>query len=214
MKIKENYKVVSIDKFQCKQWLLKKHYAKRMCSISYSFGLFNNKNILVGVCTFGYSANFNFNDGKCIFENYKCLTLELNRLITEDNLEKNVLSFFVSQSLKKLPSPSCVVSYSDQGQNHYGYIYQATNFLYTGISECIEKRNKYNLHSRHLKNKKDINFEKIKSIKHRYIFFNGNKKEIKNMKTNFKYEILPYPKGENKKYDASFQTIKQIVLFI
>ena len=48
----KGYSVKSIDSYECKEWLLKKHYLKRIPSISYSFGLFKN-NLLVGVCTFG-----------------------------------------------------------------------------------------------------------------------------------------------------------------
>jgi hypothetical protein len=39
--IKDKYSVKSIDNFACKDWLLNKHYAKRIPSISYAFGLFN-----------------------------------------------------------------------------------------------------------------------------------------------------------------------------
>jgi len=58
--------------------------------------------------------------------------LELNRLVIDEGSKKNVLSFFVSQTLKKLPCPNVVVSYADTSQNHHGYIYQATNWIYTG----------------------------------------------------------------------------------
>lgn len=51
---------------------------------------------MVGVCTFGHPPNYNYNKGKCVFNDYEVLTLELNRLITNDGLERNVLSYFVS----------------------------------------------------------------------------------------------------------------------
>ena len=41
--IKEVYKVKSIKKELCKEWLLYKHYAKRIPSIIYSFGLYEKK---------------------------------------------------------------------------------------------------------------------------------------------------------------------------
>ena len=47
-----NYSVISIKAKETYDWLLYKHYAKRIPSISYSFGLYHNK-ILEGVCTFG-----------------------------------------------------------------------------------------------------------------------------------------------------------------
>lgn len=49
--------------------------------------------------------------------------------------------------------------------------------------------------------------------KHRYFMFIGNKKEVKRMKGEMIYEILPYPKGENKSYDASHKPIIQNRLF-
>ena len=36
----DNIFVTSISYNETKEWLLKKHYAKRMCSITYAFGLF------------------------------------------------------------------------------------------------------------------------------------------------------------------------------
>ena len=52
MSIKNSYTVESIPKHETHDWLLFKHYAKRIPSISYAFGLFNNGS-LIGVCTFG-----------------------------------------------------------------------------------------------------------------------------------------------------------------
>ncbi len=75
MSIKDNYKVKSIDSFQCKDWLLNKHYARRMPPISFSFGLFK-ENILIGVMTFGYLGG-NANDTP-LFDGYSIN--ELNRL--------------------------------------------------------------------------------------------------------------------------------------
>jgi hypothetical protein len=60
-------------------WLLKKHYAKRIPSISYAFGLFDADRILQGVCTFGLPPNQNL----CLVcgQEYKDTLLELNRLV-------------------------------------------------------------------------------------------------------------------------------------
>ena len=55
--LKDKYKVSSIDKFQTYDWLLNKHYAKRIPSISFAFGLYNEENIIQGVITFGKPAS-------------------------------------------------------------------------------------------------------------------------------------------------------------
>ena len=100
--------VKSIKNYECKEWLLNKHYAKRMCSISYAFGLYID-NILNGVCTFGKPASNSLCVGVCGKNNSRNV-YELNRLITNDNLIKNSLSFFVSQCLKTLPSLNCIIN--------------------------------------------------------------------------------------------------------
>jgi hypothetical protein len=117
-----------------KNGCLKSINAKRIPSISYAFGLYSEIG-LVGICTYGSPCKL-MNDGFCIFNgDLSVPTLELNRLVVNDYLEKNVLSYFVSQTLSLLPCPLCAVSYADIGEGHHGYIYQATNWLYTGVTE-------------------------------------------------------------------------------
>lgn len=213
MGVANDYKVIQIENKYAKEWILNKHYAKRKCSVSYCFGLFDKYDELVGVCTFGYPPNYNYNDGKCIFNNYRVLTLELNRLITNDNLNKNSLSYFVSQSLSLLPKPSCIVSYADPNNGHYGYIYQATNWIYTGNSTAkhryyFEDGSTFDIRRGiDLKIKEHGNIVKKEKLipTQRYLFFNGNKRDVKMMRSDCKMANLPYPKGANSKYDTSYK---------
>lgn len=138
MSIADKYKVQSIDSYLCNDWLLNKHYAKRLCSISYSFGLYDADLILQGVCTFGMPPSSTLAESICGDE-YSNIVLELNRLVVNDGLEKNVLSYFVSNCLKAIPKPNIIVSFSDANMSHHGYIYQACNFLYTGKSSNVTK---------------------------------------------------------------------------
>tara|TARA_R100000951_G_scaffold1102_1_gene2940 strand:- start:107 stop:730 length:624 start_codon:yes stop_codon:yes gene_type:complete len=204
--------VKSIKNYECKDWLLNKHYAKRMCSISYAFGLYID-NILNGVCTFGKPASNSLCVGVCGKNNSRYV-YELNRLITNDNLIKNSLSFFVSQCLKTLP-PLIIVSYADTLYNHNGYIYQATNWIYTGkTKERTDIGTTNNYHSRHYN--KNIDYKKnrkFRSSKHRYIYFTGSKTQNKIWLKNLNYNIEKYPKGNNKNYDASYKPKVQTRLF-
>ena len=138
------FKVKSIKNYECKDWLINKHYAKRMCSILYSFGLYFD-NILEGIITFGMPPSSTLAESIC-GKNYKEYVLELNRLVVNDNLPKNSLSYFVSNSIKKLPNNKIIVSFADKNMFHNGYIYQATNFIYTGessnTSKLIDKKGK------------------------------------------------------------------------
>ena len=236
MKIPEKYKVISIKAEYVKEWFLKKHYAKRIPSISYCFALQNENNITVGVCSFGrpiaHALVQNAFQGE-----YQEDFLELNRLVTNDDLDKNAGSFFIGQCLSQLPKPKVIVSYADTSQNHNGYIYQATNWVYTGLSaefmdymvkgyEHLHGASVMDMVGRsdtngHL-NKVELLKEKFgaenvyqveRPRKHRYFYFLGNKNDKKNMKNKLKYEIEPYPKGQNKNYDASYKPSIQTTLF-
>ena len=139
--IKDMFKVEVIHNSDTKEWLLKKHYAKRIPVILYAYGLFDTQNILIGVCTFGNAPSSFWNNGGTLFDNkHEIKTVELNRLILNDHNEKNLTSFFVSQCIKLLPKEIVIISYADMNNNHCGYIYQATNFIYTGIAESGYKQ--------------------------------------------------------------------------
>ena len=230
MSIKDIYSVESIPKHETHDWLLKKHYAKRIPIILKCFGLYHIEKGLMGVCTFG-PPPIEWNDPKVLFNNNvneKINMFELNRLVVNENLEKNVLSFFVSSSLNFLKKPCVVLSYSDMTKNHHGYIYQATNWFYTG---SIAKREVFinnhtgkEEHPRSIygifgtSSKEDSQIKKHYTIKkqepkHRYFYFLGNKKIKKAMRKNIKYDVLPYPKGNNQRYDASYKPQTQTKLF-
>jgi hypothetical protein len=218
MSLKEKYKIKSIPNYQTKEWLLYKHYAKRMCSISYAFGIFMD-DLLVGVCTFGSPPSRALCIGVCGEKNSHKV-YELNRLCINEDLEKNVLSFFVSNCLKLLPNDLIIVSYADTSMNHHGYIYQATNWIYTGLSAKRTERfdpNNPQKHSKTVTNNKNLNYQDLevreRPQKHRYIYFTGNKTQIKHNKKNLNYDIKPYPKGENKRYLANYKTKTQTRLF-
>ena len=211
MGIKAKYTVKSIDSFQCNEWLLYKHYAKRLCNIRYSFGLYKS-NILCGIITFGNMASPAPCVGVC-GEKYRGIVIELNRLCINDGEDKNAASFFVSSALKMIDGPKIILSYADTSVNHIGYIYQATNFIYTGLSakRTDPDHNANNIHNRNSFVKGLPQRERPR--KHRYVFFIGNKKEVSDLKKALNYKIEPYPKGESKHYDANYKPTVQTSLF-
>ena len=217
MSIKEKYTVKSIAKHLCKEWLLHKHYAKRIPSISYAFGLFDDN--LIGICTLGSPPSSSLCVGVCGKHNSHKV-LELNRLCVNDNLERNVLSYFVGSCLKLLKNELIIVSYADTSMSHNGYIYQATNWIYTGLSAKRTERydiNNPNRHSKSVTEQKGVNYEDLaireRPQKHRYIYFTGNKKQVRELKKELKYKEEPYPKGQNKRYDSSYKPTIQKELF-
>ena len=203
------YDVRSITNEATYHYLLNIHYARRLPSISYAYGLFLN-NDLIGVITYGYPPSRSLVVGIAGLE-WSDSVLELNRLCLRYN-RPHEASRLVAASLKLLPRPRIIVSYADTAQEHVGIVYQATNFIYTGLSA---KRNEWavkgleHLHSRslsrdtggsgrpidQLKEKYGDDFYyRERPQKHRYIMFLGSKKEKKAMLAALKYDVRPYPK--------------------
>ncbi len=203
------FTVREIPILQTHDWILYKHYAHRLPSISWAFGLYDASSILQGICTFGTPASHSLCIGIC-GEKYKDLVLELNRLCLNDELPKNSASFLIARSIKLLPKERILVSYSDTGMNHTGYIYQATNWLYTGITkERTDIATGDGKHSRHYKKGGDYSKRQLRTAKHRYILFHKCPQSIIK---ELRYPILPYPKGDNIRYDASYQPVVQGLL--
>lgn len=215
-------KIIPIEPKETYDWLLNVHYAKRIPQIMKAFGLYDDDK-LVGVITYGNPASPSLCMGICGKE-YAEIVLELNRLCLLDN-HKNLASKLVSGSIKQLPKPTIVVSYADNKQGHVGYVYQATNFIYTGLSakrvdwavKGLEHKHgrtiSGNLTLEEMKEKygDDFYYEK-RSRKHRYIIFHGSKNDKKILKSKLKYKILPYPKGKTKQYEITHKPSTQIIM--
>ena len=197
-----------------KDFILNIHYAHRMPSISWAFGLYENEE-LIGVCTFGKPASSNLQIGVC-GKDYQSQVQELNRLVLKYN-KPNEASYFVSRCLKMLPKPMIIISYADTEQKHQGIIYQASNFIYTGLSakrtdwkvRGMEHKHGFTIADefRGIKNRSkamkekygDDFYLKARSRKHRYIYFIGSKTEKKRMREALNYKIQDYP---NQKVDT------------
>jgi hypothetical protein len=209
MTLMEDYKVIGIKAEETHAWLLNKHYAKRLPTITDSFGLYE-KNHLVGVLTFGVPASPFLCKGICGEEHSK-IVRELNRLCLSDN-KKNQASYFVAKALKLLSKPKIIVSYADTEQGHIGKVYQACNFLYTGATKERTDVDTGDKHSRHIKGL-DYSKRKNRSSKHRYVYFIGSKKERKQLKESLRYPVEPFPIGESRRYDAGGTVKTQPLLF-
>ena len=173
-------------------FILNCHYAKRLPSISFAYGLFEDDDDLIGICTFGSPASPYLCMGLMGIE-HKQKVIELNRLFLVHN-RKNEASFFVSKCLSMLPKPRAVVSYSDHAQAHLGVVYQACNFLVTGTTkprtDMAAKDGKHGRH--HLGDKTQRVY---RSAKNRYVYMCGDRRDKKIMMGSLKYKILPYPKS-------------------
>ncbi len=218
--INKKYEVRSIDNSETWPFLLKKHYLKRIPSITYSFGLINlESKFLEGVVTYGIPVSPELRQ-HIVGSEFEEKVWELNRLCLLEN-KKNLASYLVSNSIKLLPKPTIIISFADT-ELHNGYIYQATNFYYIGKTPTrLRWKNVDGKHSRSIKkgefgekirNNKDW-YQVREKPKHRYIYFNTSKTLKKHLIKNLQHKIEKYPKLENKKYDSSAECEMQGVLF-
>lgn len=207
MSIKENYYIEKIDKNIANKMVENFHYLHRKPQNKYSFGLFEkNTNELVGCIIYGTPASRSLQKGIC-GEEYANEVIELVRLWIDDKVGRNAESFLIGNTIKMIPN-RIIVSYAEHGVGHVGYVYQATNWIYTGMSEKrtdVQIDGKTGGHARHIcdqyggqKNAREILGDRFKLIerprKHRYIYFNCNKRDKKFFIGLLKYKINKYPK--------------------
>lgn len=181
-------------------FLLPRHYSGRKPQVKWAFGWFDDDGNLLAVCTFGKPASDSLCTGVC-GKKYKSNVYELNRLCREP-VDMPPLSQFVSKCLRELKKENLIIiSYSDTAMNHHGYIYQACNFLYTGATlRRTDKWTPSGKHSRHYNNDEQGEYRKVRSSKHRYIYFCTSDKKLKREWMNsLNYKIQKYPKGDNNK---------------
>ena len=230
----EGYRVAQIAKAEAEPWLIKKHYAHSVPFITYAYGLIDSKDTTRGVCVYngnpageGVGIDFIVDVSKIPFE---VGFVELCRLVVEDGHEKNLLSWFVARTLDDLrqKSPHVILSYSDAAVGHHGYIYQSLSWLYTGATAeggwLLVDRNGQRKHRKAIWNKwgssgvdtlERLGIKRVKKdIKHRYVTFLGSPAQRKAMRKALKLDILPYPKGENTRYNASTEVKQPTKFFV
>ena len=210
MSIRDDYYITEIDYTTAQNIVVKCHYAHRRAPCTRSFGLYDKKtNRIVGVVIYGSPVNHCLCESLCGFdERYNIY--ELTRLYVDDGLPRNLESYLIGNTLKLLDK-EIIVSYSDTEYNHVGIVYQATNFYYTGLSDTHKDYEEIDENGNRLHNKslivkyggvdnvianmgtKNIQI-KYRARKHRYVYFNCNKRRKKELLAKLKYDILPYPK--------------------
>lgn len=133
---KENYFVLPVKAVVVREFIEANHYSKNIngCKITQCYALYEkHHNKLIGAALFGELSTTAWKKyGKTEKD-----VLELRRLVTLDGLEKNMLSWFVSRTMKHIKSEynyKTCVSYADPYHGHAGYVYQSTNWSYHGVT--------------------------------------------------------------------------------
>ena len=109
------------------------HYAKSVPNVGIAYNVFNNKNEWCGVICFGIGATNNI---AMPYELNQGQVIELVRMALNGKQESTTKAMAISLKLinKDAPNVKLIISYADSEQGHFGIIYQATNWFYTGFS--------------------------------------------------------------------------------
>jgi len=171
----------------------------------FSFGVFVGVRML-GAVTIGVGPKNAYRLVKGIDPN-EVVTLTRLWLSSElpTNSESRVIGL-VLRMLRKYTSLKFVVSYADPSQGHVGTIYQATGWLYTGLSQpmpLVDLGDGVQRHSRSLAHsfgshsfghfrRHGLKPQAVQQpAKHRYVYLLD-----KSLRDRLKVDVLPYPKRE------------------
>jgi hypothetical protein len=170
-----------------------------------SFGIIPNGKLL-GVMTFGVGPFYGY---KLVNGASPDDVITLTRLWLSDELPRNSESKVLGialRSLRKDSSLKFVIAYSDPTFGHFGTIYQATNWLYTGLSSATplydigdgtlhhsrSLAHQLGSHSIHYLTSQGIAARIVpQQAKYRYIYFLDAL-----WKSRLSMPVLPYPKKE------------------
>ena len=201
---KSDYTIERVNKETCREFLLKHHYLSRQgygFRSGYNYGLFEGDK-LIGVAIFHTVSAWQTVKG--------CFGLkdkeqegfyELGRLAMDSECKvPNLTSWFLAKAMRLLRQdvrPRAIITYAD-AEYHHGYIYQACNFTYHGLTSAKsdfwvkQPDGTYKKKSRG----KTVGFEgewRPRTRKHRYL-------KVYDKKLKTLWPTLPYPKGNNTEY--------------
>jgi len=183
--------------------IVREHYLHRKAPCSVAFGLFIREE-LKGVVCYGTPSSAPLRKGIAGIENAGNV-IELTRLLVCDSVPKNGESYLIGNTLRKA-GKEIVVSFAEIQQGHVGTVYQATNWLYTGLSakrtnwtvkgldkHCQTFADKYT--SKQIRAEFGDRFSlQPRPRKHRYVYLNAKGKRKAELFKALRYPVLPYPK--------------------
>lgn len=132
----------------------------------------------------------------------------MGRLIMSDQSPPNSESRLIGGSLREIqrshPNIWAVLTYAATDVGHIGYVYQATNALYTGLSSAehyytdnVGRRRSNYVNGSRLSKQDAAALGWTTSDaggKHRYIYILGSKAQRRRRMKMLRYPVLPYPK--------------------
>lgn len=200
----ERYRIKKIDYKTAMAIVVERHYLKRKCPCSVAFGLFLDDE-LCGVVCYGTPSSAPLRSGIAGPE-FKFDVIELTRLWVSDSVPKNGESYLISNTVKKC-GKLIVVSFAEIQQGHVGTVYQAANWIYTGLSakrtnwtvagldkHCQTIADKYTAAEIREKYGDDFSLQE-RPRKHRYLWINAKGRKRSEIIKSLRYKPMPYPKA-------------------
>lgn len=135
----------------------------------------------------------------------------MGRLVLSDRSPHNSESRLIGGSLREIrrrfPQVWAIVTYADTSQGHIGYVYQATNALYTGtggdpiywVDQSGARHSTY--YSGHVDDARGAALGWTKhrgQLKHRYLYVLGDAKQRAARRALLRWPVLPYPKQKEE----------------
>ena len=195
-------------KYACENW----HYSKSIPkSKLVKIGAWENGKF-IGVVIYSYGATPDLVKPYGLKMNEGC---ELTRIALTKH--KSPVSRIMAISLKilkrKNPGLRLVVSFADSNENHHGGIYQASNYIYSGLSQgCFFYKDKFGKiwHPRNVSENLSLSGKCIKPSQCVKIWKNGKHRYLmpldKEMSAKIAPLAKPYPKREKQAMVDSLDT--------
>lgn len=199
----EKYRVEPLSRKEATEIVIREHYLHRRAPCSVAFALVLEGSVK-GVVIYGTPSSAPLRRGIAGPEHILNV-VELTRLWVCDSVPRNGESMLIGRSLPHA-GKEIVVSYAEVERGHVGTVYQATNWLYTGLSA---KRSNWTVagmdsHCQTLADKytaseiRETFGERFtlqpRPRKHRYIYINARGRRRAELIAALRYPILPYPK--------------------
>lgn len=170
--LKIDYATHAAAKYACENW----HYSKRIpVNKLLKYAIYEN-DVFIGVIIYGVGASAVLGN-QFGLKNIEVCELVRIALKKHENEVSKMIGITLKLLKRKEKGIKVVVSFADTNENHHGGIYQASNWIYTGISsKTLEYF--YNGKWRHVTDVyKRLKPEKIKTLpkrekpgKYRYVF--------------------------------------------
>lgn len=210
-------RVVKIGLKAAREFYRKYHYAKGCSNNAMSYGVYHSvTNDLLACISFQVPCSENVR-ASILGEAYKSNVAELGRLAIKRGVHIAASMFVpiaINAYVKEREARGMIpvyalVSYADSEQEHYGGVYQAMSWIYTGSAPTSKafyrdatgrirhpRQNTRNISKAEAKAKGWTVIVKA-GIKYRYIkMISGSKRFRRRLLKGSRYQALPYPKPE------------------